>query len=134
MFLEPDAKPSCSGPELYCQERARTTIFKRHQGRVYFPTAGRHVALVDGRLFCARDPQTLDRIVDTFPAEAHGQVRAQLAFVLEGIVTQTLLPKLSGRGRAMAASIRSRPARTRPMGTTIQRGSSRPRKRTGPWP
>ena len=29
-----------------------------------FPTSGRHLALVDGRLFCARDPQTLDRIVD----------------------------------------------------------------------
>ena len=54
MFLEPDDKPSCSGPELYCHERARTTIFKRHQGRVYFQTSGRHVALVDGRLFCAR--------------------------------------------------------------------------------
>lgn len=64
MFLEPDGKPCCSGPELYSGERARTTIFKRHQGRVYFQTAGRHVALVDGRLFCARDVQALDRIVD----------------------------------------------------------------------
>jgi len=64
MFLEPDDKPMCLGPELYCQERARTTIFKRHQGRVYFQTSGRHIALVDGRLFCSRDPQALDRIVD----------------------------------------------------------------------
>jgi len=32
-------------------------------------------------------------------------VRAQLAFVLEGIITQTLLPKAKGRGRAMAAEI-----------------------------
>jgi twitching motility protein PilT len=32
-------------------------------------------------------------------------VRAQLAFVLEGIVTQTLLPKAKGRGRALAAEI-----------------------------
>jgi len=64
MFLEPDGKPWCSGPELYCQERARTTIFKRHQGRAFFQTSGRHIALVDGRLFCSRDPQALDRIVD----------------------------------------------------------------------
>jgi outer membrane protein assembly factor BamB len=64
MFLEPDDKPSCSGPELYCQERARTTIFKRHQGRVYFSMSDRYMALVDGRLFCARDPRALDRIVD----------------------------------------------------------------------
>jgi twitching motility protein PilT len=32
-------------------------------------------------------------------------VRAQLAFVLEGVITQTLLPKARGRGRAMAAEI-----------------------------
>ncbi len=63
MFLEPDGKLSCSGPELFSHERARTTIFKRHQGRVYFQTAGRHIALVDGRLFCARDQRALDRIV-----------------------------------------------------------------------
>ena len=65
MFLEPDGKPSCTGPELFSHERARTTIFKRHQGRVYFQTSGRHIALVDGRLFCSRDPQGLDRIVES---------------------------------------------------------------------
>jgi hypothetical protein len=48
---------------LYCRERARTTIFKRHQGRVYFQMLGRQIALIDGRLFCSRDPQALDRIV-----------------------------------------------------------------------
>ena len=63
MFLEPDGTPTCGGPELYCHEQARTTIFKRHQGRVYFQLADRHVALIDGRLFCSRDPQTLDRLV-----------------------------------------------------------------------
>jgi len=64
MFLEPDDKPSCTGPELFSHEQARTTIFKRHQGRVYFQTSGRHIALIDGRLFCSRDPQALDHIVD----------------------------------------------------------------------
>ena len=64
MFLEPGDRPLCIGPELFSHERARTTIFKRHQGRVYFHTSGRHIALLDGRLFCSRDPQALDRIVD----------------------------------------------------------------------
>lgn len=63
-FLEPGDKPWCIGPELFSHERARTTIFKRHQGRVYFQTSGRYIALIDGRLFCSRDPQALDRIVD----------------------------------------------------------------------
>jgi outer membrane protein assembly factor BamB len=63
-FLEPDDKLTCTGPELFSHERARTTIFKRHQGRVYFQMSGRHVALIDGRLFCSRDLQGLDRIVN----------------------------------------------------------------------
>jgi outer membrane protein assembly factor BamB len=64
MFLEPGDEPSCTGPELFSHERARTTIFKRHQGRVYFQMADRHIALIDGRIFCSRDPKALDRIVD----------------------------------------------------------------------
>jgi len=63
-FLGPDDKPLSTGRELFSDELARTTIFKRHQGRVYFQTSGRHVALVDGRLFSSRDPEALDRIVD----------------------------------------------------------------------
>ncbi len=64
MFLDPAGQPLCCGPELYSSQWARTTIFKRHQGRVYFPLQGRQVALVDGRLFCSSDPRALDRIVD----------------------------------------------------------------------
>jgi twitching motility protein PilT len=44
-------------------------------------------------------------MIDVFPSHQQGQVRAQLAFVLEGIVTQTLLPRAKGRGRALAAEI-----------------------------
>jgi twitching motility protein PilT len=47
--------------------------------------------------------EAINRIIDVFPAHQQSQVRAQLAFVLEGIVTQTLLPRAKGRGRAMAA-------------------------------
>lgn len=50
-------------------------------------------------------PEAINRIIDVFPSNQQSQVRAQLAFVLEGIITQTLLPRLSGSGRVMAAEI-----------------------------
>ncbi|HRX18070.1 MAG TPA: type IV pilus twitching motility protein PilT, partial [Gemmatimonadales bacterium] len=50
-------------------------------------------------------PEAINRIIDVFPSTQQAQVRAQLAFVLEGIITQTLLPRLNGRGRAMVAEI-----------------------------
>jgi len=46
--------------------------------------------------------ETINRIIDVFPAHQQSQVRAQLAFVLEGVVTQLLLPRASGSGRVMA--------------------------------
>jgi len=49
--------------------------------------------------------ESINRVIDVFPSNQQSQVRAQLAFVLEGVVTQTLLPKLKGRGRSMAAEI-----------------------------
>ena len=49
--------------------------------------------------------ESINRIVDAFPGHQQGQVRAQLAFVLEGVVTQTLLPRARGRGRVAAAEV-----------------------------
>ena len=49
--------------------------------------------------------EAINRIIDVFPAHQQSPVRAQLAFVLEGIITQTLLPKAQGKGRVMAAEI-----------------------------
>jgi len=49
--------------------------------------------------------EAINRIIDVFPSHQQAQVRAQLSFVLEGIITQTLLPKRSGKGRVMAAEI-----------------------------
>ncbi len=49
--------------------------------------------------------EAINRIIDVFPSHQQAQVRAQLAFVLEGIITQTLVPKAQGRGRAMAAEL-----------------------------
>ncbi len=50
-------------------------------------------------------PQTINRIVDVFPEHQQAQIRAQLSFVLEGIICQTLLQRASGKGRALACEI-----------------------------
>jgi twitching motility protein PilT len=49
--------------------------------------------------------QTINRIVDVFPPYQQAQVRAQLSFVLEGVVCQTLLPRANGPGRALALEV-----------------------------
>jgi len=49
--------------------------------------------------------QTINRIIDVFPANQQSQVRTQLSFVIEGIFCQQLLRLASGRGRALAAEI-----------------------------
>ena len=49
--------------------------------------------------------ESINRIIDAFPAHQQGQVRAQLAFVLEGVITQTLIPKARGKGRIVAAEV-----------------------------
>jgi twitching motility protein PilT len=50
-------------------------------------------------------PESVNRIIDVFPAHQQSQVRAQLAFVLEGVVTQTLLPRARDPGRVAALEI-----------------------------
>ena len=49
--------------------------------------------------------QTINRIIDIFPAHQQSQIRVQLSFVIEGILCQSLLPKAAGRGRIMAMEI-----------------------------
>jgi twitching motility protein PilT len=49
--------------------------------------------------------ESINRIVDTFPPSQQGQVRAQLAFVLEGVIAQQLIPRANGRGRVMVAEV-----------------------------
>ena len=49
--------------------------------------------------------ESINRIIDAFPSHQQSQVRAQLSFVLEGVITQILLPKAKGRGRVAAAEI-----------------------------
>jgi twitching motility protein PilT len=49
--------------------------------------------------------QTINRIIDIFPANQQGQIRTQLSLVLEGIVCQALLPKADGKGRVCSLEI-----------------------------
>ena len=62
-----------------------------------------HLALAT--LHTTSAAESINRRIDVFPSNQQQQVRAQLAFVLEGVVTQTLLQKAKGRGRAMACEI-----------------------------
>jgi twitching motility protein PilT len=50
-------------------------------------------------------PQTINRIIDVFPEHQQAQVRAQLSFVLEGIICQSLLPRAGGKGRVLACEV-----------------------------
>lgn len=49
--------------------------------------------------------QTINRIVDVFPPYQQAQVRAQLSFVLEGVLSQTLMPRANGPGRVLAVEV-----------------------------
>jgi twitching motility protein PilT len=49
--------------------------------------------------------QSINRLIDVFPPHQQPQIRAQLSFVLEGVVSQMLLPKASGAGRVMACEV-----------------------------
>jgi len=49
--------------------------------------------------------QTINRIVDVFPAHQQSQIRAQLSFILEGVICQMLLPRRDGQGRSLAAEV-----------------------------
>ncbi len=49
--------------------------------------------------------QTINRIIDVFPAHQQSQIRTQLSFVLEGVMCQQLVPMQDGRGRAMCQEV-----------------------------
>jgi twitching motility protein PilT len=49
--------------------------------------------------------QTINRIIDVFPPYQQTQVRTQLSFVLEGVLSQTLIPRVGGTGRALALEV-----------------------------
>jgi len=61
--------------------------------------------LTFGTLHTNSASSTINRIIDVFPSHQQSQIRAQLSLVLEGIMCQALLPRVDGRGRAMAMEI-----------------------------
>ena len=72
---------------------------------------------------------TVDRIIDTYPVKQQSQARSQLSAVIEGVISQQLVPKADGSGRVAAFEIMTgttairnliREGKTEQMGSTIQ--------------
>ena len=61
--------------------------------------------LVLGTLHTSDSVQTINRIIDVFPAYQQQQIRTQLSFVLVGILSQQLIPKLGTEGRVLATEV-----------------------------
>jgi len=68
-------------------------------------TAAETGHLVFGTLHTQDAPQSIDRVIDVFPAHQQQQIRVQLASALQAVVCQQLLPRLGGRGRAVSAEV-----------------------------
>ncbi len=61
--------------------------------------------LTFGTLHTNSAAQTVNRIIDVFPSHQQSQIRAQLALVLEGVLSQQLIPKKNAQGREMALEV-----------------------------
>jgi twitching motility protein PilT len=68
-------------------------------------TAAETGHLVMSTVHTANAPQTIDRIIDVFPPHQQEQIRFQLSLVLEGVLSQLLIPRASGRGRIASIEI-----------------------------
>jgi twitching motility protein PilT len=68
-------------------------------------TAAETGHLVFATLHTQDAPQSVDRVIDVFPAHQQQQIRVQLAASLQGIVTQQLVPRRGGGGRAVACEV-----------------------------
>ncbi len=68
-------------------------------------TAAETGHLVLATLHTPDAPQTIERIIDVFPAHQQQQVRIQLSACLQGVASQILLPRANGEGRALASEI-----------------------------
>lgn len=68
-------------------------------------TAAETGHLVFGTLHTPDAPQTVDRIIDSFPAHQQAQIRLQLSMVIEAIISQVLVPRADGIGRIAACEV-----------------------------
>jgi twitching motility protein PilT len=80
--------------EMRDPETVSTVITAAETGHLVFSTLHTNSA-----------PQTVDRILDTFPADQQPQVRAQLAQILKGVVSMKLVERADGQGRVAALEI-----------------------------
>ena len=96
-------------------------------------TAAETGHLVFGTLHTQAAPQTVDRIIDVFPAHQQDQVRVQLSVALQGVLTQQLLPTADGAGRVVAVealvptpAVRNliREGKTHQIASTMQTGAN----------
>ena len=94
-------------------------------------TAAETGHLVLSTLHTASTSQTIDRIIDVFPAHQQPQIRFQLSMVVEGVLSQILMPRAGGKGRVAAFEIMVatdairnliRDGRTEQMPTYLQTG------------
>jgi twitching motility protein PilT len=68
-------------------------------------TAAETGHLVFATLHTQDAAQTIDRIIDVYPSHQQDQIRTQLAATLQGVVSQTLVPRASGKGRVIATEV-----------------------------
>ena len=68
-------------------------------------TAAETGHLVLATLHTPDAPQSIDRLVDVFPADQQPQIITQLAGILAGILSQRLIPRADGRGRVLASEV-----------------------------
>jgi twitching motility protein PilT len=96
-------------------------------------TAAETGHLVFGTLHTQAAPQTVDRIIDVFPAHQQDQVRVQLSVALQGVLTQQLLPTADGTSRVVAvealvptSAVRNliREGKTHQIASTMQTGAN----------
>jgi twitching motility protein PilT len=80
--------------EMRDRETVETALMIAETGHLAFATLHTNSAV-----------ESISRIVDMFPANQHDAMYSQLAFVLQGVVTQSLLPRANGPGRAVASEV-----------------------------
>lgn len=80
--------------EMRDQETISTALTAAETGHLVFST-----------LHTVGAAKTIDRIIDVFPPHQQPQVRSQLSTVLQGIVSQQLMPKADGSGRVVATEV-----------------------------
>ncbi len=84
-------------------------------------TAAETGHLVLGTLHTGNSARTLDRVLDVFPSDQRDQIRVMVSESLRGIISQQLVPRIDGNGRAMAMEIL---VNTPAVGSTIRDGKT----------